>query len=953
MSTMDRARYALASFRLATTILGLASGAESRADRLNVVVFVADDLGWRDLGCYGSSFHETPNLDRLAAHGARFTDAYAACPVCSPTRAALLTGRWPPRTGVTDYIGAPQPEEWKRNTRLLPAPYRDRLALEEVTLAERLKAAGYTTWFAGKWHLGPAGWWPEDQGFDYNCGGCDRGGPYGGKKYFSPYDNPRLTDGPPGEYLPLRLARETAQFIERVKDRPFFAYHCFYLVHTPLMAREDLQRKYEEKRQRLELAARWGREHERDVRLVQEHAIYAAMVEAMDEAVGLVLGKLDELGIADRTLVIFTSDNGGLSTSEGWPTANYLLRAGKGWLYEGGIRVPLIVRWPGVTRPGQIVTAPVSSVDLVRTVCDAVGLPAESLRGVDGVSWRHALTDPASVAERPLFWHYPHYGNQGGAPGAAIRLGPWKLIQWFEDGSTELYDLSWDLQETVNLAEREPERVRDLLQRLQAWLREVGAVWPTNNPVWDPSRPSGRAAQRPEPREGRRPNFVLINVDDLGYADIGPFGGIHPTPHLDRMAKEGRLLTSHYAAPVCSPSRAALMTGCYPKRVLPIPHVLFPESVVGLATQEVTIAEVLKDAGYATACIGKWHLGDHPEFLPTRQGFDEYFGLPYSNDMGPASDGSKSNPGQPLPQASPRSRARKERSEDGLRGQDQPPLPWLEGERVIARVGTNEQRQLVRRYTERAMEFIRRNAQRPFFLYLAHSAVHFPLYPSAEFEGRSGHGLLGDWVMEVDASTGQILDLLRELHLAEHTLVIFTSDNGGAVQHGSNNAPLRGAKGSTWEGGVRVPTIAWWPGKIPAGTRTGAITTMMDFLPTFAALAGAKLPPWRRLDGVDIWPVLCGRDGPPPRAVFHYFRGLNLEAVREGRWKLFLKSGELYDLESDLGEQNNVAALHPEVVARLRALAAEMDRDLGISGTGPGVRPLGRVPQPHKWIPEP
>jgi arylsulfatase A-like enzyme len=277
----------------------------------NVVFFLVDDLGQRDLGCYGSTFYETPNIDRIAREGARFSEAYAACPVCSPTRASLMSGQWPQRTVITDYIGAAKtPQDWTRNTKLLPAPYADRLALDSPTLAKAMKGAGYATFFAGKWHLGPEGWWPENQGFDINMGGTDRGGP--GKKSFSPYGNPRLSDGPEGEHLPDRLATETANFISNNRDKPFFAYFSFFCVHTPLVAREDLRMKYEEKRTRLGLQAKWGREGERDVRHVQEHAIYAAMVEAMDLAVGKVLAKLDELGLAENTLVIFTSDNGGL-----------------------------------------------------------------------------------------------------------------------------------------------------------------------------------------------------------------------------------------------------------------------------------------------------------------------------------------------------------------------------------------------------------------------------------------------------------------------------------------------------------------------------------------------------------------------------------------------------------------------------------------------------------------
>jgi arylsulfatase A-like enzyme len=472
--------------------LSCLSVAVSAAEKPNVVFFLVDDLGQRDLGCYGSTFYETPNVDRLAKQGALFTNGYAACPVCSPTRAAVQTGRWPQRTGVTDYIGAAmKPELWKRNTILLPAPYSDRLAHEEVTLGELMKSAGYATFFAGKWHLGPEGFWPENQGYDINMGGVDRGGPYGGKRYFSPYGNPRLTDGPEGEHLPDRLATEASKFIETNKDHPFFAFFSFYSVHTPLMSRSDLQAKYEAKRQKLGLEPKFGREEPRDVRLVQEHAVYAGMVEAMDAAVGKVLAKLDELGLAKNTLVIFTSDNGGLSTSEGSPTSNLPLRGGKGWLYEGGIREALVVRWPSVVKPGAVVSTPVSSPDYFATLADVTGTKPTSK--IDGVSLLPVLEGKGDLPERPLFWHYPHYGNQGGAPGAAIRRGDWKLILWYEKpDAPELFNLRDDLSETQNLATQEPERVKSMLAELTTWQKDVGALMPIQNADYDPAKPNGR-----------------------------------------------------------------------------------------------------------------------------------------------------------------------------------------------------------------------------------------------------------------------------------------------------------------------------------------------------------------------------------------------------------------------------------------------------------------------------
>jgi arylsulfatase A len=425
------------------------------------------------------------------------------------------------------------------------------------------------------------------------------------------------------------------------------------------------------------------------------------------------------------------------------------------------------------------------------------------------------------------------------------------------------------------------------------------------------------------------PNFVFINIDDLGYADIGPFGSkLNRTPNLDRMAEEGRRLTCFYGAPVCSPSRASLMTGCYPKRCLPIPHVLFPANDVGLDAGEITIAELLKEQGYVTGIVGKWHLGDQPEFLPTRQGFDSFFGLPYSNDMGPAADGVKSNLGAPLPKPP---------------GKGQPPLPWLRNETVIQRVLADDQTTLVERYTDEAVQFIQSNKDKPFFLYLPHSAVHFPIYPGKAFQGKSNNSIYGDWVEEVDWSVGRVLDTIRELKLAENTLVIFTSDNGGTPR--GVNAPLRGFKGSTWEGGMREPTIAWWPGKIPAGTSTDEISGMIDVLPTLVTLAGGKPPADRKLDGGDVWPLLAGESGAKsPHDVYYYYRGLKLEAVRSGDWKLHLAKEELYNLESDIGESKNVAAEHADVVRELRKLAEAMKDDLGLDGIGPGCRPLGKVP---------
>jgi arylsulfatase A-like enzyme len=445
------------------------------------------------------------------------------------------------------------------------------------------------------------------------------------------------------------------------------------------------------------------------------------------------------------------------------------------------------------------------------------------------------------------------------------------------------------------------------------------------------------------------PNVVIIFMDDLGYADIGAFGAKgYSTPELDRMATEGRIFTDFYVSQaVCSASRASLLTGCYNVRV-GIFGALGPASQVGIHNQEMTLAEVFKQKGYATACIGKWHLGHHPKFLPTRHGFDEYFGLPYSNDMWPYH-----------PTA----------------GDRFPPLPLFQGEEVVdPEVTAEDQKLLTRRYTEQAVDFIRRNRNKPFFVYLAHAMVHVPLFCSADFEGKTGRGLFADVMAEVDWSVGQILQTIRQLGLEKQTWVIFSSDNGPWLSYGDHAGsagPLREGKGTTFEGGVRVPTVMWWPGTIPAGTVCREPAMTIDLLPTIAARIGAKLPE-HPIDGKDIWPLVVGEPGArsPHQALFFYWNR-ELQAVRMGKWKLHFPhsyqtlagrqggSGgkpvayqqakidlSLFDLESDVGETTNVADQHPEVVQQIVRLAESIRAELGDSATkqsGTATRPTGQL----------
>ncbi len=504
MKQLDRRGFLLGSLAGAGAMaLGACTSLQARGRSkkkpLNFLFILVDDLGWRDLGCFGSTFYETPHIDALRARGMKFTQAYAACPVCSPTRASIMAGKYPARMGTTDYFGAPEPEAilsrkrrrpWTR--RLIPAHYVNRLPLEEVTLAEAFKEAGYATFFAGKWHLGPKGFYPEDQGFDVNKGGWVRGGPYGPGRYFVPYGNPKLEDGPPGEYLPFRLAKETAEFIDEHKEGPFLAYLAFYSVHIPLMTKKGLEAKYAAKAKEMKhQGPKFGRVWRSKVRLYQDHPVYGGMVEAVDIAVGRVLDALDRNGLRDNTAIIFMSDNGGLATAQGWPTSNLPLKAGKGWLYEGGIREPMIVVWPGVTKPGSTCDTPVISTDFYPTMLEMAGLPLKPRQHVDGVSLVPLLKG-GKIPPRPLFWHYPHYGDQGGRPGSVIRKGDWKLIEFFEDGRLELYNLKEDIGEKHDLSKKYPEKVKELHAELVAWRKRVGARLPTPNPDWKP-RPGRRS----------------------------------------------------------------------------------------------------------------------------------------------------------------------------------------------------------------------------------------------------------------------------------------------------------------------------------------------------------------------------------------------------------------------------------------------------------------------------
>jgi arylsulfatase A len=447
---------------------GVITGSVQAAEvKLNVVLILADDLGWTDLACFGSDLHETPAIDQLARDGMKFTQNYSACTVCSPTRAALLTGKYPARLHVTDWIPGLMPD----NPKLLVPDWTKFLPLPEVTLAEVFKAAGYTTASIGKWHLGGQEYFPAKQGFDLNIAGTDKAAP---PSYHAPWKISTLEpDGRTGDYLTDRLAEEAVTFIERTKDKPFFLYLPHFAVHTPVQGRADLVAKYRTK-------IKEG--------LMHRNAAYAAMVESLDAAVGRVRAKLSELNLADRTIIVFTSDNGGRIPT----TSNGPLRAGKASAYEGGVRVPLIVHWPGVTKPGSVSSAPVITMDLFPTIVGMAGVPMGDARPVDGVSIVPLLRGGTPPTRDTLCWHYPHHQHYqlgGATPYGAIRSGDFKLVEFFNDSHVELYDIRTDISEKTDLAASQPARVAELRRRLHAWRTDVGAQMPTPNPKHDPSRP--------------------------------------------------------------------------------------------------------------------------------------------------------------------------------------------------------------------------------------------------------------------------------------------------------------------------------------------------------------------------------------------------------------------------------------------------------------------------------
>jgi len=939
----------------------------------NVVLIFVDDLGYGDVGCYGATKVQTPNIDRLAREGRRFTDAHSASAVCTPSRYALLTGEYPLRANGGQGVWGPL-----RTTSGLI------IDTNTLTIGKAFKNKGYATACLGKWHLGfkqgrndwqvPLRPGPQDVGFDHYFGvplvnsgspyvyveddsivGYDPTDPlvYGGKPV-SPtptFPAEASTKSPnrfagalkahqiyDDEKTGTLLTERAVEWITKNKENPFFLYFPTPNIHHPCTPAPRFKG-------------------------TSECGPYGDFIHELDWMVGEILGCLEENGLSDDTLVIFTSDNGGMANLAG----RNAIRAGhkingdllgfKFGVWEGGHRVPFIAKWPDHIQPGTESNQLLCQVDMLATFMALTGQETTELEGKDSINMLPALLQDPSEPLRTELLLAPHKSSN-----LALRKGKWLYIgargsggfngsrpsqhAWggppaatlvgstnsdIENGRirkdappAQLYDLESDLKQTKNLYRQNPEVVEQMEAALNAYRPKKANVAAPARRNRTRSR-QGKAMPTPDNRtsqtDSKRPNFVVIFADDLGYGDISCYSakGVK-TPHIDSLAAEGFRSTDFFVpANVCSPSRAALLTGRYPMRCgMPVARKETPGSKYkdyGFAPEEITIPELLESAGYRSLMVGKWHLGMEVKGShPVDAGFDEHLGIPsnYAKYRGPNYN-------------------------TLYRGKQ------IERENVACE-------ELTRLYTDEVVDFIGRQKTNPFFIYVSHHIVHSPLIPRKEFVGASSKGKYGDFIKELDHSTGRILKAIREAGLDDNTLVIFTSDNG-PTRHGST-AGLNGGKYCTMEGGHRVPGIFRWPGKISPNQVSDVTMTSMDLLPLFSELAGVKQPDDRKIDGRNILPILLGNKTATPHDILYYYNGTNLQAVREGYWKLhlprepkdqpfwskkpdktkgFVSLDEpmLFNLKQDVGEKRNVAQQFPEVVSRLQKQAELIRAELG------------------------
>ena len=893
------------SFRtplLVVLLLGTTFGDTKSPSSPNVILILTDDLGYGDLSCYGSTDIDTPFIDKMAAQGVRATSYRTNANICTPSRAAILTGSYPQRAGIPNGISPRRPEH--RHLGLHP---------DEVTIAEMLKAHGYATGMIGKWHLGfDAVFHPLNQGFDSYYGLPTN---FSHDKRFYK-DREVIAEVADLSMLTSNYTDKAIEFVQNNQHQPFFLYLAHNYPHVPLEPNPAYTGK-----------SRAG--------------AYGDIIEELDASMGKILDTLSELNIAENTFVIFTSDNGPLPRYAESFDSSGPFRGSKYNTFEGGHRVPAIFHWPKRLPADQVLATPISSVDLLPTIASVAGIQPPNDRVLDGKNIWSVLNGESSAPPREIDLYYNDNNLQ------AIRDGDWKLhlprtkedIPWWQKAGKEtflelvdpfLVNLSTDIGEQNSVSSSNREVVAALLQEADNTRQSLGSAHSRGadqRPIGDSRILATQSRKADSP-----PNFVIIFADDLGYSDLSSYGSQSiKTPHLDRMADEGMRFTDYYAQTVCGPSRAALMTGSYPLRVATKNNRVDVHPY--LHSDEITIAEVLKPVGYATAAFGKWDLAGHTqdpkryakELLPNYQGFDYFFGTPSSNDRF---------------------------------------VNLLRNETLIEKDA--DMSLVTRRYTDEAIEFIRRSKDRPFFVYLAHTMPHVRLERSEKFVGSSDGGIYGDVIEELDHNVGRIIESLRDEGLDDSTYVFFISDNGpwylgrskghlknigpDAESHGGSALPLRGAKTSTWEGGLRVPCIMWAPGRIPAGATSRELASTMDMLPTLAELSGGQVPQDRVIDGHDISALIHGKPGAySPTEAFFYYQRAQLQAVRAGPWKLHLprqadaKWGHyskaeddidilepmLFNLDKDISESQNVATQNPDVVAKLLQLVDRARDDIG------------------------
>lgn len=975
--------------------LSMFAATPSLADQPNVVLIFVDDLGYGDLGCYGATKVQTPSIDRLAKEGRRFTDAHSASAVCTPSRYALLTGQYPLRANGGKGTWGP-----------LPITSGLIIDTKTLTIGKVFKNKGYATACLGKWHLGfkrgrndwrvPLRPGPQDVGFDHYFGipvvnsappyvyveddgivGYDPSDPliYGGRPVSPtptfPEAASRKSPNKFGGALKAHqiyddektgtlLTEKAVKWITENKSKPFFLYFATPNIHHPFTPAPRFKG-------------------------TSQCGLYGDFIHELDWMVGEILKCLEDNGLSDNTLVIFTSDNGGMLNLAG----RNAMKAGhrmngdllgfKFGVWEGGHRVPFIARWPGKIKAGTKSDQLICQVDLLATFMALTGQHVQALKGKDSINILPALVgdpdkplrtelvlaprQPRNLAIRKGKWMYIGARGSGGFTGSKPSDHAWggaaaaqfagSVNSDIRDGMiqsgappAQLYDLESDLPQTRNVYRDNPQVVKQMETSLNSYRPKKTGDAPKEGrprkkrrgkqaaPSSEASKKQAAAVSKSRaPRaDAAKPNFVVIFADDLGYGDLSCYGptGVK-TPHLDTLAAEGIRSTDFFVpSNVCSPSRAALLTGRYPMRCgMPVAR---NESIAkyrnyGLASDEITIPELLKTAGYRSLMVGKWHLGMEVEGShPIDAGFDEHLGIPsnYAPRRGPNHN------------------------------------TLYRGKAVEERDVPCET--LTKRYIDEVVAFIKRQKDEPFFIYVSHHIVHTPLKPSKDFVGTSNKGKYGDYIKELDHSTGRIMKAIHDAGLDDKTLVVFTSDNGPTGPGSSGG--LRGGKYCTMEGGHRVPGIFRWPGRIPPKQVSDVTLTSMDLLPLFCELAGVKQPSDRKIDGKNVLPILQGKETATPHKFLYYYNGTNLQAVREGDWKLHLprtakdqpfwskkpsrKKGfvtlrqhVLFNLENDLGEKRNVAQQHAEVVARLKKQAEAIRAELGdVRVKGSDQRPI-------------